>query len=310
MKVSIIVPAFNAVNTLSDCIATCLQQKLSPHHSLEIVIVDDGSTDGTFNSAIQFTRAENVSIHKHEHNRGLAAARNTGMKAARGEIFVLLDADFTIDENFVASHVKYYKSSDDIIGVTNWMDPGPEIPQNKFTRYLYRSKRGAKSVGEGGTVPPHQIPFSCSSMLSSVFDRVGGFDENITAYGGEDTEYGFRINRKCSGKFVFTKSTKAIHHEQRGLDETCNLLFHYGNEVVPYLESIHPDLAPYLGVQQIDPIHHPWKTLLWRNVLTSNAFLSAIKIYIQIVPYPLVVQGIRFLLGAQVIKGYIKRLEK
>lgn len=86
-SVSIIIPAFNAENFLGEAIRSCLGQTLSP---AEILVIDDGSTDGT--SAVCRSFGQAVTCQRVE-NGGVSRARNIGTRQASGEAFVFLDAD-------------------------------------------------------------------------------------------------------------------------------------------------------------------------------------------------------------------------
>lgn len=87
MNISVIIPAYNAAATLEATIRSCLGQTIRPH---EIIVVDDGSTDGTAGIARLF--ADDVRLETIT-NGGVARARNTGASLASGEAFVFLDAD-------------------------------------------------------------------------------------------------------------------------------------------------------------------------------------------------------------------------
>jgi glycosyltransferase involved in cell wall biosynthesis len=104
MKVSVIIPAFNRGYILGQAIQSVLDQTLV---SLEVVIVDDGSTDDTHVVASSFTDPR-IRVIKHPTNRGVAAARNTGILEARGELIAFLDSDdlwkpekLSLDANFL-----------------------------------------------------------------------------------------------------------------------------------------------------------------------------------------------------------------
>jgi glycosyltransferase involved in cell wall biosynthesis len=85
--VSIIIPCYNQGAFLREAIESCLSQR---HPSLEIVVVDDGSTDNTAEVARSFGGAITLT---QQSNRGLAAARNAGIRASRGQYVALLDSD-------------------------------------------------------------------------------------------------------------------------------------------------------------------------------------------------------------------------
>jgi glycosyltransferase involved in cell wall biosynthesis len=85
--VSVVIPAFNAAGFLPRALASAAGQSLQP---LEILVVDDGSSDATARTARDF--GEPVRLIRQDH-RGAAAARNSGIRAARGEVIAFLDAD-------------------------------------------------------------------------------------------------------------------------------------------------------------------------------------------------------------------------
>lgn len=93
-KVSVIVPAYNAQNTLGDTLSSVLAQTMG---DLEVLVVDDGSTDGTWDLLQQWRQADPQRIHALQHpagvNRGVSATRNLALDRARGGFVAFLDAD-------------------------------------------------------------------------------------------------------------------------------------------------------------------------------------------------------------------------
>lgn len=89
-KYSFIVPFYNVENYVETCITSLLKQT---YESFEIIIVDDGSTDGSYERCVQFlSSSEKVCIIRQE-NMGLGEARNTGLQRARGEYIIFVDSD-------------------------------------------------------------------------------------------------------------------------------------------------------------------------------------------------------------------------
>lgn len=94
MKLSVIIPVYNEVETLEPAVKAVLAVKLAD----EIVIVDDGSTDGTLELYPQIEALdESIRVFKHEKNQGKGAALRTGFSKATGEIFLIQDADLEYD---------------------------------------------------------------------------------------------------------------------------------------------------------------------------------------------------------------------
>lgn len=89
MKISVVIPAYNAARSIGAAIASCLHQSLPPY---QIIVVDDASTDGTTDAAFQY---KGVLIITLDRNGGPSAARNIGINAATGDIIAFLDSDDT-----------------------------------------------------------------------------------------------------------------------------------------------------------------------------------------------------------------------
>lgn len=92
-NLSIIIPCYNCAGTLKEAVDSCYRQGLADD-AFEVIMVDDGSHDET-RSVMEALRAEHANIRLlfHSENRGGGAARNTGIKEARGEIMYCLDSD-------------------------------------------------------------------------------------------------------------------------------------------------------------------------------------------------------------------------
>jgi glycosyltransferase involved in cell wall biosynthesis len=87
--VSVVIPAWNRADRIEGAILSALEQEPKP---LEIIVVDDGSTDGTDAGRLVALDAR-VRVIRHDANRGAAEARNTGVAAARGDWIAFLDSD-------------------------------------------------------------------------------------------------------------------------------------------------------------------------------------------------------------------------
>ncbi len=107
MKLSIIIPAYNAEAYLPQCLDSILAQK---HQGCEVIVVDDGSTDGT---AALLERYPDVKV-VHQENHGMSTARNRGLDEARGEYILFVDSDDLLTDGALATLVAEF-SGEDII---------------------------------------------------------------------------------------------------------------------------------------------------------------------------------------------------
>ena len=107
MKVSVIVPVYNATDTITACLGNLLNQTLS---DMEIILVDDASTDGS-DKILQDAKnqfPEKVRVFRQEVNQGPGAARNVGLSVARGDYIGFVDADDVVD---VTMYEKLYSAA-------------------------------------------------------------------------------------------------------------------------------------------------------------------------------------------------------
>ena len=97
-KISVVIPIYNVEKYLEQCIQSVINQT---YKNIEIILVDDGSTDSSGNICDRFEKEDNRIIFFHQSNKGLSDARNKGLKHAKGEYISFLDSDDYICENML-----------------------------------------------------------------------------------------------------------------------------------------------------------------------------------------------------------------
>ena len=165
--VSVIIPTYNHAPYLGEAIQSVLRQT---YENYEIIVVDDGSTDNTREVVAKF--GEKIRYIQQD-NQGLSAARNTGIRAAKGELIGLLDADDLYEPEFMETLVPILESDSEIDGVycsARTVDiennPLPQLigrglPPNQFRNSLLR----------GGFFPP-----LCMFARKYCYEELGLFD--------------------------------------------------------------------------------------------------------------------------------------
>jgi glycosyltransferase involved in cell wall biosynthesis len=115
MHVSVIIPVYNGKKFVQRAIRSAIDQNF-PRKHFEIIVVDDGSTDNTIEVIQPFK--DSIRILRHEKNMGLAASRNTGIRAARGQYIVNLDADDYLHQDFLSIEVMFLSLNENFDAVS------------------------------------------------------------------------------------------------------------------------------------------------------------------------------------------------
>lgn len=192
-KVSTIIPSYNCAKFLPDAIDSVLAQT---YQDFEIIVVDDGSIDNTKNIVERYTKRYGEKIrYIYQSNRGLAAARNTGLRHSRGEYIALLDADDEWLSNRLAEGVKGMEENPSV-GLVH----ANSVRISEIGDVIRVNKRNPRFLS--GWIFKYlflrRADISCPTVLfrKECTDRLGGFDEGLTRLGCEDRELWLRIAKK------------------------------------------------------------------------------------------------------------------
>jgi glycosyltransferase involved in cell wall biosynthesis len=119
--VSIIVPVYNSERYLSACVASILEQD---HRDIEVLLVDDGSTDGSGRLCDEFAAADERVVAIHQPNGGIAAAQNAGLDAATGDLVTFCDNDDLMSPRMIGRLVEILEAGDADMSCCRWYNVG------------------------------------------------------------------------------------------------------------------------------------------------------------------------------------------
>ena len=107
--VSIIIPVYQAKDTLRKCVESCIFQREINPEEIEIILIDDGSSDGSDVICDQLSGLQNGVrvIAEHTQNQGVSIARNTGIELAKGRFVVFVDSDDEVKDTFLSNLIKH-----------------------------------------------------------------------------------------------------------------------------------------------------------------------------------------------------------
>lgn len=177
IRFSVIIPTINRSDMLRQAIEALCQQQ-NPGCFYEIIAIDNGSTDDTQNMVEAFARESPVSVrYLFEPRRGSHYARNTGFKAARGEILGLIDDDVIVDTNWVKNIVRVYDNPDISCAggklTIRWFNGPPAAWVERFNGVLGEIDYGDK-LRELSR--PHTVYAGNFSIRKDVLLKVGGYN--------------------------------------------------------------------------------------------------------------------------------------
>ncbi len=212
MKVSIVIPVYNAEKYLQECIDSCLKQT---YQDIEIIGIDDGSTDNS--AKILKSYSGKIKMITKE-NRGTPSALNSGIKLMSGEWFKWLSADDVLYENAIEILVKEAESQGEHAKSCIFYSNYDIIDENSVVvgEFIEPNYNNLNSLQRNTILLDHYIGNGSTSLIHrSVFDRFGLFDESIGFK--EDYEFWMRccIINDCNLFLVPQKLAKyRVHSTQ------------------------------------------------------------------------------------------------
>ncbi|MBK7876625.1 MAG: glycosyltransferase [Planctomycetes bacterium] len=213
-RLSVVLCTYDRKAILAKSLASWAAQRCAPN-DFEVVVVNDGSTDGTR----EWLEANPLSVPGrvlHRPNGGLAAARNTGIAAARGEFLLFVNDDTIASPDLVAQHLAAHdaeaREGRAALVLGTFEQPLPAL-DSALMRYLEVSDFVFRySDTKDGETYDFQRFWTCNVSVRAEHVRaVGGFDESFKVYGAEDIDLGFRLHAR--GLRVLYRAAARAQHD-------------------------------------------------------------------------------------------------
>jgi len=237
-KVSVVIPTYNRLPMLKEAVRSVLAQDFE---DFELIVVDDASTDGTFEELKQF--GGRVKVIEHEENRGVSAARNRGVLHAKGKYVAFLDSDdlwvkgkLKIQVAFLDDNPHYPLCYTDEIWIRRGKRVNPMKRHAKYSCWIFEK-----------CLPLCIISPSSAMMRKNLFLKVGLFDEALPVC--EDYDFWLRISSRFP---IFFINKKLIIKRGGHSDQLSNRSWGNDRYRVIALEKILSE--PYLKPEEMEAV--------------------------------------------------------
>jgi glycosyltransferase involved in cell wall biosynthesis len=195
--ISVIIPTYNRARYLKEAIDSVLSQdyfsNTSGADSYELIIVDDGSTDGTKTVVDSYMRGIRYTYKPH---KGVSSARNLGIKLSKGDLIAFLDSDDLWKKEKIRLQMQYMKANPEAVvcctqetWIRNGVFVNPRKKHRKHSGWIFDK-----------VLPLCLLSLSSALFRRSLFDEIGAFDEDLPAC--EDYDLGIRLAHKYPVVFL------------------------------------------------------------------------------------------------------------
>lgn len=274
MDLSIIIPTYNRKEVLGLTIDSLLNQEY-PKDKYEILIIDDGSLDDTeaYVNKIQDSFTLPLLRYFRQQHRGANAARNCGIKEARGEILLFLGDDQIASPVLLKEHMAYHKRYEGV-GVRGDVRPYPGFsgPFQDFINEFHRRdfRVWTRTRDDVRFIP--SFTTANSSISRELIHKVGLFDETLTRF-WQDDEFSMRL-RRAKIKVKFNSRAIVYHYHHYDFPAFYERARAVGEDAV-YLARKYPRLKMISGINPftflIDFIFFPCPSFLkfWEEIVLA-----------------------------------------
>ncbi len=235
LPVTVIIPTYNRKDILRRCLNAFAHQSY-PAEKYEIIVIDDGSTDGTEDLVKSFLNNYICPLrYLKQENKGPAAARNLGIKNATGDVILFTGDDIIVQLNFLKEHMawhdRYPDDSTAVLGHVTW---SPDVEITPFMRWL---ENGGPQfhfwqIKDRIEVESSKYFYTCNVSLKKRFLLSMNlfFDEDFPHAACEDAELGMRLEVKGL-VLKYNKNAIGYHDHYASLRDYCRRMIIAGKSL-------------------------------------------------------------------------------
>lgn len=223
--ISVVVPTYNRRASV-ERLLQALDDQTYPLYRFEVLVIDDGSSDGTPARLRELKTAYCLTVLEQAH-QGPAEARNTGVARARAAVVLFLDDDVVPARDLIAVHLATRAEMGPEAVVIGPMSPPRDWPRSAWVRWEEEKLQSQYDAMLAHAWSPTERQFytANSSLSRELFLAAGGFDVGFKR--AEDVELGYRL-RNLGARFVFTPRADVLHYAFRTFAAWRRIPYQYG----------------------------------------------------------------------------------
>jgi glycosyltransferase involved in cell wall biosynthesis len=291
MKISIIIPTYNRRDVLINKTICALEKQEFRKKDYEVLIVDDGSTDGTSEAISEIIPLRDIHIRLFKQcNSGPAVARNRAIREADGEILIIIGDDtYPPKKDFIATHYQHHidrpEPNEAMLGLTVW----DKTIETSFMAWLQATnKQFSYNLIRTGTYVDYRFLYTSNLSIKKrlITTSKEYFDERFKIAAYEDIEWGYRLEKNCVMRLFYNDNALLFHHHLYTQSDFLRRLI-VSEEVQSKMMSINNDL--YEKLRYRNPISKIAINSM-KKIFLNKYFIRAIPSGITIEAYPRVLQ--------------------
>ena len=226
----VVIPTYNRADVLIRCLRHLEAQIWK---NFEVVVVDDGSTDGTCRQIEEYAAYTSLSLrYVRQENSGPARARNYAVSLLKSQVCLLIGDDILVSPDFVQQHLTLHRYRPELqvvgLGLTRWNEDGQAV--TPFMRWL---DSGGFQFAYGdllnGVSPTWQHFYTSNLSLKTEHLRKHPFDESFPTAAMEDMELGYRMEMRGALEVVFLPTAVAEHLHPTSIPQACRRMIGVGS---------------------------------------------------------------------------------
>jgi len=263
MRLDVIINTFNRKDIL---IKTLKAFALQSYKDFELIIADDGSTDGTKQAIEELNSPFKIRYFFQENSGAPASPRNLGLKNSKSEIILFLGDDIIPSKDLLKEHIKAHQVDKEelvVLGYTKWAS---QIKMTPFRKYLTNYHFSYDNIIDKENVHWGYFYTSNVSIRRSFLEKVGLFDENLF-YAYEDAEFGYRAFLKGM-RMVFNEKAVGYHNHPVDFRGYQKAMFNRGAAAVALGQKVPPLEYKANYKETNNPIRLFFKKIVFNNFIT------------------------------------------